>query len=89
MNLWKSLKKEHQDMLKSWAKVFLAATTALWMSGETDFDAIAKAGAAAVIPLIITWLDPNDYRFGKMKELAKPAKSVKSAASTKKSAPKQ
>lgn len=75
MNPWKSLKKEHQDMLKSWAKVFLAATTALWLSGETQFDAILKAGAAAVIPLVITWLDPSDYRFGRMKEVAKPVKA--------------
>lgn len=77
MSAWKSLKKEHQDMLKSWAKVFLAATTALWLSGETDFDAIVKAGVAAVIPLVITWLDPTDYRFGRMKEVAKPVKVVK------------
>lgn len=79
MNLWKSLKKEHQEMLKSWAKVFLAATTALWLSGENDWDAIVKAGVAAVIPLVITWLDPSDYRFGKMKELAKPVKPQKAA----------
>lgn len=77
MKLWKSLKKEHQDMLKSWAKVFLAATTALWLSGETQFDAIVKAGVAAVIPLVITWLDPTDYRFGRMKEVAKPIKAAK------------
>jgi len=77
MNAWKSLKKEHQDMLKSWAKVFLAATTALWLSGETDFDAIVKAGVAAIIPLVITWLDPTDYRFGRMKEVAKPVKVAK------------
>lgn len=79
MNLWKSVKKEHQEMLKSWAKVFLAATTALWLSGETQVDAILKAGVAAVIPLVITWLDPSDYRFGKMKELAKPVKAPKAA----------
>jgi len=77
MNAWKSLKKEHQDMLKSWAKVFLAATTALWLSGETDLDAILKAGVAALIPLVVTWLDPTDYRFGRMKEVAKPVKVLK------------
>lgn len=77
MNAWKSLKREHQDMLKSWAKVFLAATTALWLSGDADLDAIVKAGCSAVIPLIITWLDPSDYRFGRVNEPAKPAKATK------------
>lgn len=84
MNLWKSLKKEHQDMLKSWAKVFLAATTALWLSGETQFDAILKAGVASVIPLVLTWLDPTDYRFGRMKEVVKPSKATKTVKSPKK-----
>jgi len=74
MDLWKKMRKDHQEMLKSWAKVFLAAVATLWLAGETDLGALWKAGLAAVIPLVITWLDPTDYRFGKMKEVAKPVK---------------
>lgn len=82
MNLWKSLKKETQEMLKSWAKVFLAAVATLIATGENDFGALIAAGLASLIPLIITWLDPNDYRFGKMKEIAKPVKTTKAVKKT-------
>lgn len=80
MDLWKKMRKDHQEMLKSWSKVFLAAVATLWLAGETDLEALWKAGVAAVIPLVITWLDPTDYRFGKMKEVAKPVKPSKKTA---------
>lgn len=85
MDLWKKMRKDHQEMLKSWAKVFLAAVATLWLAGEGDLEALWQAGLAAVIPLVITWLDPTDYRFGKMKEVPKPVKTPakKSTKSTK------
>jgi hypothetical protein len=82
MNLWKSLKKETQEMLKSWGKVFLAAVATLIASGEDNLRALLAAGLASLIPLVITWLDPNDYRFGKMKEIAKPVKTTKAVKKT-------
>jgi len=69
------LKHEHVEMLKSWAKVFGAAVVALMLAGEHDPKALLAAGAAAVLPLVYTWLDPKDTRFGKV-----PPKPVKKAA---------
>lgn len=48
----------------SWARSFLAAALALYMAGETDPKTLAMAGAAAVAPVILRWLNPNDIAFG-------------------------
>ena len=34
------------------------------MAGVTDPKAILAAGAAAVLPVILRWLNPNDAQFG-------------------------
>lgn len=52
-------------MVKSWAKVFLASAIALYMSGTTNPLDLLNAGLIAVLPLIYTWLDPHDKRFGR------------------------
>ena len=52
-------------MVKSWVKVFLASAIALYMSGSRDLLDLVNAGLIAVLPLIYTWLDPNDHRFGR------------------------
>ena len=51
-------------MAASWARSFLAASLALYMAGETDPKTLGMAGVAAVIPVIIRWLNPNDSAFG-------------------------
>ena len=48
----------------SWARSFMAAAIAVYLSGNTDPKAIAGAGAAAVLPVILRWLNPNDGAFG-------------------------
>ncbi len=48
----------------SWARSFMAAAIAVYLSGNTDIKAIAGAGAAAVLPVILRWLNPNDAAFG-------------------------
>lgn len=50
----------------SWARSFLAAGIAVYMSGNTDLKAIAGAGLAAVLPVILRYLNPNDTTFGVM-----------------------
>ena len=60
-------------MLKSWLKVFLATVFALFLADGADLFGIGMdevrgwlaAGTASVLPLIITWLDPDDHRFGR------------------------
>lgn len=51
-------------MAASWARSFLAAGIAVYLSGNTDPKAIAGAGAAAVLPVILRWLNPSDAAFG-------------------------
>jgi hypothetical protein len=48
----------------SWARSFLAAGIAVYMAGVTDPKAILTAGAAAVLPVILRWLNPKDSAFG-------------------------
>lgn len=58
---------------KSWVKVYLATVFGLFLAdgadlfgvGIDEFRAWLAAGVAAVLPLIITWLDPSDERFGR------------------------
>ena len=60
-------------MLKSWVKVFAATVLSLFMADGGDVLAVdwadlrtwLAAGVASVLPLIITWLDPTDTRFGR------------------------
>jgi len=61
------------NALKSYAKVFAATVLALFLADGADVFAVnladlrtyLAAGAASILPLIITWLDPTDNRFGR------------------------
>jgi hypothetical protein len=61
------------EMVKSWVKVFAATVLSLFLvdGGDvfgvdwTDVRTYVAAGVASVLPLIITWLDPTDTRFGR------------------------
>ena len=53
-----------KSMLASWARSFLAAAIAVYMSGNTDLKAIGSAGLAAVLPVVLRYLNPNDAAFG-------------------------
>ena len=55
---------QFKPMAASWARSFLAASVAVYMAGVTDPKAIASAGLAAVLPVILRWLNPNDSSFG-------------------------
>ena len=59
---------EQKEMLKSWAKVFFASVLSLYLSGERDPLYILYSGGVAILPLVYTWLDPNDLRFGRYKK---------------------
>ena len=61
------------EILKSYTKVFLATVLSLFLADGGDVFAVdfndvrtwLSAGAASILPLIITALDPSDERFGK------------------------
>lgn len=55
---------QFKAMGASWLRSFLAAGLAVYMAGVTDPKAIAMAGIAAVAPVILRYLNPNDSAFG-------------------------
>jgi len=58
---------EMKAMAASWARSFLAAGIAVYMAGVTNPADIAKAGLAALLPVVLRYLNPNDAAFGKKK----------------------
>jgi hypothetical protein len=55
---------EMKALLASWGRSFLAAALALYMAGVTDPKTLAMAGIAAIAPVVLRWLNPNDASFG-------------------------
>lgn len=54
------------EMFLSWVRVFLAASLALYSAtGVLDWNALGNAGFAAVLPVILRWLDPMDKVYGR------------------------
>lgn len=60
-------------MLKSWLKVFAATILAMFIADGADVFGVSSddlrgylaAGLGSVLPLVLTWLDPNDPRWGR------------------------
>jgi hypothetical protein len=61
------LNENNKKMLASWARSFVGASLAVYMTGNQDPKAIATAGLAALAPVIMRWLNPNDAAFGRKK----------------------
>ena len=57
--------KELKPMLASYARSFTAASLAVYMAGVTDPKAILSAGLAAVVPVLMRWLNPKDTVYGR------------------------
>lgn len=55
---------QFKSLAASWARSFLAASIAVYMAGETDLKTIGMAGVAAVLPVVLRYLNPNDSAFG-------------------------
>jgi hypothetical protein len=66
------MNKEFKAVLASWGRSFLAAVVSqIIVLGDSVLDlngdgvrALAAAGLAAVLPVILRWLNPNDNAFG-------------------------
>jgi hypothetical protein len=56
---------ELKPMLASYARSFIAASLAVYLAGVTDPKAILSAGVAAVVPVLMRWLNPNDKVYGR------------------------
>jgi len=61
------LNENNKKMLASWVRSFIGASLAVYMTGNSDPKAIATAGVAALAPVIMRWLNPNDPAFGRGK----------------------
>jgi len=57
--------KEAKLIAASWARSFLSACIAVYLAGVTDPKAIIGAGVAAILPVVLRWLNPKDPAFGK------------------------
>jgi hypothetical protein len=57
--------KELKPMVASYARSFIAASLAVYMAGVTDPKAILSAGLAAVVPVLMRWLNPKDTVYGR------------------------
>jgi len=57
--------KELKPMLASYARSFIAASLAVYLAGVTDPKAILSAGLAAVVPVLMRWLNPKDTVYGR------------------------
>lgn len=60
------LKKEHKAMLASYGRSVLGATLALYMSGITDPKELWAALIAALAPVALRAINPNDTAFGRL-----------------------
>ena len=56
--------KELKSVAASWARGFLAAALGMWMAGITDPKTLAMGGIAAIAPVVVRYLNPNDASFG-------------------------
>jgi hypothetical protein len=50
-------------MLASWGRSYLAAALAVYMAGGT-FQQMLMGGVAAVVPVVLRWLNSDDQEFG-------------------------
>ena len=58
-------KQQAVEMGLSWLRVFMAGLVAQMMSGYDSPQMLLNAGLAAVLPVILRWLDPMDKAYGR------------------------
>jgi len=86
-------------ILASYGRSVLGAALALYMSGVTDPKTLAYSLVAAIAPVALRAVNPNDTAFGRLPEVAEVDAAVKKAtvkkaparkkAAVKKAAPKK
>ena len=71
--------KQFKALIASYGRSVLGAAIALYMSGVTDPKTLAYSLIAAVAPVALRALNPNDSAFGKMPDVAEVEVAVKKA----------
>jgi hypothetical protein len=82
-------KTQLKALLASYGRSVLGAGLALYMSGVTDLKTLAYSLLAALAPVAIRAINPNDTAFGKLPSSEEVAKAAKSARPAKKSTAKK
>ena len=57
--------EQAKQLAASWARSFLAAALATYLAVGWEPQVVVNAGVAAVLPVILRWLNPNDSAFGR------------------------
>jgi len=72
-------KAQLQALLASYGRSVLGAGLALYMSGVTDPKTLAYSLIAALAPVALRAINPNDTAFGRMPEASAVEAAVKNA----------
>jgi hypothetical protein len=56
----------YKAIAASWGRSFLAGLIACYLAGVTDPKMLLSAGIAALAPVVLRYLNPSDYSFGKI-----------------------
>lgn len=87
----KIMNEQLKAALASYARSVLAGASALYLAGVTDPVDLAWSLLAALLPVVLRAVNPNDTAFGRLPDVAEVAKAAKSAtpkkAPVKKDAP--
>ncbi len=59
------MSKQTKAMLASYARSVIAAVAAVVATGNTGPQDLAKAAAAALLPVIMRWANPKDVAYGR------------------------
>jgi hypothetical protein len=71
--------KQLKAALASYGRSVLGAALALYMTGVTDPKDLAYALIAAIAPVALRAINPNDKAFGRLPDVTEVEKAVKSA----------
>lgn len=59
------MKQSDKAMLASYGRSVIAAVLAVYMTGNTDLADLSKAAVAAIVPVLIRYVNPKDKTFGR------------------------
>ena len=59
------MSKQTKAMLASYARSVIAAVAAIAATGNTNPQDLAKAAAAALLPVAMRWANPKDPAYGR------------------------
>jgi hypothetical protein len=71
------MNEQTKALLASYGRSVLGAALALYMSGVTDPKTLAYSLLAAIAPVALRALNPNDLAFGRLPDVAEVEAAVK------------